>query len=886
MASAGPAYPSELSRLGLRELRALEMPREAPDDVWLGMAIGDQDAPVALVSSRRTGPELVGWARVAALLAGPEAREVLAFAPVVRPETREAAQRFARGPRIRLISAPSLAVPGEPLFVEELPPDPGPAGFTPARSLFDRVLRVLEGSAVVTDVAGVRRTEQGFVLYVRGIRVVEVAREGEAVRVSVMAPERQRLVVTETNFPRLGPDLHELIVRLAQDPRLIDSRRDDSGAQAAAAGASARIVARWMPWNSIGEDPIDWTGVDDRGRPVLGWMRASFELSDVPAVLSALQRLETEREAWAPGSRGRPRVVVSARQIDPRARALVSTLDADLEGASSEVSAPAPSGEFEPRQPRRGRRRRGRREDFARDPSDFERDEPLAEREPQRIQGLEARLDDELEPEPPEEDELRERQGGATAPPFQGGEFRGLAEADLREGREDLEEVGDDAEDRDETASTVDLELDARAGSDRSPAASLDDPQGRRRRSRGRRGGRGRARRGLRSEEPAAAAPADEMPEPVPAGDQPELDLDDELREDERAALPDRQEPADGLGVEPTLPEEEGAVEEEGGSRPLRRRPRAALCVRNDPDSILAALVLARERRHVSFFYVCGQEQLMDFFRGRATDLEDSADLLLVGFTAQPVPNEVIAAAGLYRGRIEWFDHHSWPIEDQEMLRDAIGRDAITFVEAGASPLAAVMTVAERRSRFTDKLIDLAGRRLSEADMQKWGYRVMGLLHRLAATRGDHRAEILPVLAGRPGDLPDVPDVYASEQSWLEGQDPRIVLFGEHRMAVVRAPAGLDAGELGRRARLQTGARLSLASRDGDDLVLLGCNEEKRHMNVLGLVEQLANEVPWLHVRAGGDRVGRLQIDELASHPERFEHTIGGIVRHKSILYG
>jgi hypothetical protein len=308
--------------------------------------------------------------------------------------------------------------------------------------------------------------------------------------------------------------------------------------------------------------------------------------------------------------------------------------------------------------------------------------------------------------------------------------------------------------------------------------------------------------------------------------------------------------------------------------------------VRNDPDSLLAALVLARERRHISFYYVCAQEQLMDFFRGKATDLDDGADLLLVGFTAQPVPKEVIAAAGLYRGRIEWFDHHEWPIEDVEMLRDAIGREAIAFAEAGASPLAAVMTVAERRSRFTDKLVDLAGRRLSEADMEKWGYRLIGLLHRVAATRGDHRAEVMPVLAGRPTDLPEVPEVYAEEARWMDSHDPRVVLFGEYRMAVVRAPAGLDAGELGRRARLRTGSRLSLASREGDEVVLLGCSEEKRHMNLLGLVEQLANTLPWLHPRAGGDRGGRLQIDQLEAHPERFERTIGEIVRHKSVLYG
>jgi len=38
--------------------------------------------------------------------------------------------------------------------------------------------------------------------------------------------------------------------------------------------------------------------------------------------------------------------------------------------------------------------------------------------------------------------------------------------------------------------------------------------------------------------------------------------------------------------------------------------------------------------------------------------------------------------------------------------------------------------------------------------------------------------------------------------------------------------------------------------------------------------------------KTGGDRVGRARVDELAQRPERIEELIGGIVRHRSILYG
>jgi hypothetical protein len=105
-------------------------------------------------------------------------------------------------------------------------------------------------------------------------------------------------------------------------------------------------------------------------------------------------------------------------------------------------------------------------------------------------------------------------------------------------------------------------------------------------------------------------------------------------------------------------------------------------------------------------------------------------------------------------------------------------------------------------------------------------------------------------------------------------------------MVVVRVPAPLDAGEVARRLRLRTGARLSLASREGDSIVLFGCNEEKRHLNALALVERLEGRLPWAHARSGGDRIGRLEIDDLDGHPERFESIVGEIVRNRSVLYG
>ena len=343
--------------------------------------------------------------------------------------------------------------------------------------------------------------------------------------------------------------------------------------------------------------------------------------------------------------------------------------------------------------------------------------------------------------------------------------------------------------------------------------------------------------------------------------------------------------------IEATLVEGEEERERSPAAEPVEpppraRRQRAAILVRNEPESILAALVLARDRRTIVSFRVAPQEALMDFFKGPATDIADNVDVLVVGFTAQPRPNEVLATAELFRGRLQWFDHHDWAIEDVERLRAALGRDSILIAENAASPLAAVTQVTERRSRFTDKLVDLSARRLSEVDMQKWGYRVMSLITRMAATPGEHRAEIISILAGKPTDLPSATDVYGGETRWVEENDPRIVHFGEYQLAVCQVPENLDPGEVGRRVRQRTGARLSLASRAGDDLVMLSCNDEKRPLNVMSLLDAVGNDVATVHPKTGGDRVGRARVDGLAERPERIEDVIGGIVRHRSILYG
>jgi hypothetical protein len=170
--------------------------------------------------------------------------------------------------------------------------------------------------------------------------------------------------------------------------------------------------------------------------------------------------------------------------------------------------------------------------------------------------------------------------------------------------------------------------------------------------------------------------------------------------------------------------------------------------------------------------------------------------------------------------------------------------------------------------------------------MTKWGYNLIGLIHKMGATTGDYRSSISPILAGKPADLPGVEAVYHEEATWLAENDARMVHFGEYQMAVVSVPAHLDAGEVARRARLQTGARLSLAAREGDPLLTLGANEEKRHVNLTGVMDKLDTSIHWAHAQPGGDRIGRIRVDALQDHPERLDALIGEIVRHRSVLYG
>jgi hypothetical protein len=813
----------EAQGLALHDLVPIQRLPGTPECVDLAAARTEGDRPAAVAATSRDQGDLAGWGLVAAAVADDrERREICLVAPAFTSETRRSAARLAeRGIPVRLIAVPALASGEDEVYAEERHPaaEPGSRAVGPATALIDQLIRVIDGAAALSGVGELRTVPGGLVLYVRGRLALRIRQDGDGVTVALLGPDKREVHVNEAGFGRWAVELHEVVVELARDPRLLDEAgaQREQLAEGAALQAGVRVTARWLPCSEAASDPVDWVGQDPELRPVLGLVRRSIGLADVPGLVAALHRFEQERELWAPGSAGPPRLLLVTDSLDDRARSLLQSIEVAVSVAAlgDEADSGRPPEELEPA--------------------------PEARREPEPSEP-EPRDPEPSEPEAAEE-EPSEREGLRGSSPR-------LAPVPLS---------AFPGEDEPTPAPEPDEELSE-------PDLALEGPP---------------LEEFAAGEEP----PAESFAEPPVDPDEARLAPEPSATEGDEDEPPDRVE----AEIEATLAEEPESEVEEGpiDKPPARRRSaRAAIVVCDDPDCVLAALVLARERRSIVSFVVCPQEGLMDYFRTRATDLGDNVDLLLVGFNAQPVPHEVISTAELYRSRLEWFDHHDWPIEDLEMLREAIGRDAIQIVEGAAGPLAAVMEISERRSRFTDKLIDVSGRRLGQGDMEKWGLRLMGLVRRIAAAPGDWRAEIVPVLAGKPAELPEVEDVYAEEQAWLETHDPRLVYFGEYQMVVVQVPENLDAGEVARRLRLKTGARLSMATRAADDLIQITCTEEKRHVNVVGVAEQLGARIPWAEWKPAGDRTGRLQIQDLARHPERAEIVLSEIVRHKSILYG
>ena len=280
----------------------------------------------------------------------------------------------------------------------------------------------------------------------------------------------------------------------------------------------------------------------------------------------------------------------------------------------------------------------------------------------------------------------------------------------------------------------------------------------------------------------------------------------------------------------------------------------------------------------------------MNVLRGVATDLGDDTSIYLIGFTLKPA-RDVLQAASLYRDRILWFDHHVWPPEDVQGLRDAIGEAAVNLAPGSGSSLPLVLEKCSRRSRFTDKLVDLAGGRFTQHDYERWGRLWWWRLGQAIEKTGDRKGDVDGLVSGRPSDLAreaatvEVPPI-PPEVSFVSQRDFRLIHFGGYGLVVLEVPEEFDLHLTARVARERYEASLSLAYRPGGELVIFAADEPggKRSFDLTALADHVAQKLDWAEQLTDADHVARLRIRELATHPERLDEVIGEIAMGRSIL--
>jgi len=453
----------------------------------------------------------------------------------------------------------------------------------------------------------------------------------------------------------------------------------------------------------------------------------------------------------------------------------------------------------------------------------------------------------------------------------------------------------------------------SRSASEADESDDSDPP--RRAHRRGRRGGRGDARRGGRGkgrgegddDDDASSDPAEDVADPINEEDL--IDADD-LVEILARLTEDEPEFEAGESVEESFEDAEeideddsqsarrragerrrrSRKEEDGDAGRSVARGRAAILVHADRDSLLSAVLLARDIRQLEGMWIYPQEELMTFFRSIATDLRDDTPIFVVGFSPSPA-HDVVQAAALYRGRLSWFARQAWPPEDLVALRDALGKNAVHGGEGLDSALPLILETCSRRSRFSDKLVDLATGRFTQHDFERWGRLWRWRTGEIAGKTGDIRGDIAALLAGRPSDLakeaalvelPPAP----LEVAWIAENDFRLVHFGGHVMVVLEVEGSLDVHLCARIARERYSATLSLAHSVGEATFIFGGDEVngKRALDYMAVADHLTNKLEWVEARPDADHVSRFHIRDLDRYPERLEEVIGEIAMGRCLL--
>ncbi len=764
-----------------------------------------------------------------------------------------------------------------------------------ARALFLRALAALEGLAAKHGGA------------VRGVgasvELVLLARRVAALRIEAPTASECALLLEsaapEKSTERL--DAGNLAVAMDRLEGSLRKRLNDRRARGSEEGLRAQLVGSLIEveglrasalWPLAGSEPevIDCIGVGAEGAVAVGALRSKIALPELAAILDGVTAVRQDLAAWlagadAPVRLDAVRLLLAAEEFSPAAAALLPMLaldhtryeiqqsrargpqlqlcgsaagsplaQPDSAAAESDGAGAAADEDAAAQTPRAAgrRRRRGQRGSAPREPKEGDAAEPSANRY------------DEVSIFDMDDGSISEAAGRSSR--------RGR-----RRSRRGRPAASNEASDRDEGEAS-----DTASAAERGPGSDARASRARRR------GARVAAERDELAEDDADDDLADLLIPKIADVEEPSLDA-------ELAYEDDSDEPALATADEPAATTEaigEAEVEERVEAIPRRPRRRAAFVVHADRRSLIAALLLARDVRLVEGIWVYPQVELMTFFRSVATDLHEETPIYVIGFTASPA-RDTLQAASLYADRIAWFDHHDWPPEDLEGLREAIGEPHVIVRPGAESSIPAVLTQRNRRSRFSDKIVELSTGRFSQHDYERWGRVWWERLGAAAAKYGERRADLNPLLIGRPSDLakeaaeaaipPPPPEV-----DFVAQRDFRLVHFGGYRMVVVPAPPEFDLHLAARIARERYGSQLSLAFAEGEEVVVLGGDESAsgRNLDLLSMASHVATKHDWIEASPSEDYVARVRVRDLATNPERLNDLIGEIAMGRSILEG
>ncbi len=820
-----------------------------------------------------------------------------------------------------------------------------------ARTAFSRAAVALEGLAAKHG-GSVRVGIDRLELVVLARRVAEIRTDGESAVLETQIGGRSTTPLAGADLAGALDGLEGQIRRRLNDRKVREGEEGLRGRVVAqlAGGTELRGLC---PWPVPGADlaAVDAVGVNGDGDPVVVAVREQMDWAGLGLVLEALGPLGSLlpvlfADTAPPLRLGAPRLLLAAERFaDGLERALSAMTIAyelrkvsDASGASVNLVSSATGEGAQSRTPRRSRRRGGRGRSNTSEEAGSEQTPPsgpAADAVAKADEPKRGPRSDAGSVAGPRDDEQGERDSGEEGTGGQGRRRRrsrrgrgGAAETSGTENS--AQKARGDAEGRSgegtqprrprfEEVSLMDLDdapgAAGNSGRGAPPERSTSDGEAssssRRSSRRGRRGGRGDSQ-----PRPAAASgddddqatkesdePADAIMEEdlVDADDLSEIlarltenepdfevaDSTEESYEDAEEIDEDDLQSARRRARESRLRARKEEIDE--ADRPVARG-RAAILVHGDRDSLLSAILLARDIRQLEGMWVYPQEELMTFFRSIATDLRDDTPIFVVGFSPSPA-RDVIQASALYRGRLSWFDRQAWPPEDLVALRDSLGADAVHGGEGLDSTLPLVLETCSRRSRFSDKLVDLAMGRFTQHDFERWGRLWRWRAGEIAEKTGDIRGDIADLLAGRPSDLAkeaalvELPPAPA-EVGWVAENDFRLVHFGGHVMVVLEVEAAMDVHLCARIARERYAATLSLAHVVDEETFILGGDEinGKRALDYMAVAEHLANKLEWLETRPDADHVARFQVRDLGRNPERLEEVIGEIAMGRSLL--